>query len=108
MKLLIKGRGRGKSTGLIYTSEATGIPILTSTQASKRNILESAHNLGCDIPEPFTIQEARDCKVRGNRAYDKVLLDDMEFVLQTALREYLGCEVECATMSNTMTNIKEG
>lgn len=102
MKLIIKGRGCGKTTRLIYASEATGYPIATTTHASVELIKEMANRMGCDIPEPITYSDLINKRHRGNKRYDNVLADDVNYILQYALNEYLNCNVCCATMTNTL------
>lgn len=97
MNILIKDRGKGKTTGLIYTSEATGYPIVTLTHDGVDYIKQQAHELECTIPEPITVQDLRN--KRENR-YESVLVDDVDCILGDALKEYLGCEVECGTMTH--------
>ena len=57
MNLLIKDRASGKTTGLIYTSEATQYPIVTFNRTSIRYIKDMARDMGCLIPEPFFHQK---------------------------------------------------
>lgn len=96
MKLLVKKRGTGKTTGLIYASEATGYPIVVHNEVTLKLIEDMAKQLGCKIPEPMTVHELRK---RGRYFNKPVLLDELAFVLEDALQEYLGTEVICATMS---------
>ena len=42
MRLLIKDRGKGKTTGLIYASEATGFPIATGNEVMVEHIKQMA------------------------------------------------------------------
>lgn len=99
MKLLIKARQAGKTTQLIYTSEATGYPIVVPSCVMKKYTEEMAAKMGCNIPEPITVGELRDISRNGILDPDNVLLDNAEFILKDALKEYLGKNVVCATMS---------
>ena len=39
MRLLIKDRAKGKTTQMIYTSEATEYPIVVETEGQKSNLM---------------------------------------------------------------------
>lgn len=100
MRLLIKDRQKGKTTGLIYTSEATGYPIVVHNRSHIEFIKEKAHELGCSIPDPVTVNELREHRCKGLHLYEHVLVDEVSFIIEDALNSYLGCKVECATMSD--------
>lgn len=102
MRILIKDRGTGKTTGLIYASEATGYPIATGNENMVSNIKHLAEEMGCNIPEPATFWELQNGRCKGNRLYDTVLIDEVECILEDALSQYLGCTVKCATMSDKL------
>ena len=99
MNLLIKDRGKGKTTRMIYTSESTGTPIAVPTHDMKKYIMHKAEEMECYIPEPVTVTELRNGKARGMRLYENVIVDEVGFILQDALNEYLGCNVICGTIS---------
>lgn len=100
MKLVIKNRGQGKSTQLIYTSEITRYPIVTTSHTSVELIKILAKELACNIPEPIVYTDLRNNKYRGNKNLGKVLVDDADIILEEVLNEYLNCEVIGATISN--------
>ena len=100
MRLLIKDRGAGKTTGLIYASEATGYPIATCNKQMVENIKQIAEKMGCNIPEPITYIELRGTKIKTNPLYDNVLCDEVWSILPAALSCYLNCNVVTATMSD--------
>ena len=109
MNLLIKDRGKGKTTRMIYTSESTGFPIVVPTSKMKDDIMHQAEELECYIPEPVTVSELRNGKARSTRLYENVLIDEVGFILQDALNEYLGCNVVCSTISDDLkTRYKHG
>lgn len=99
MRLLIKDRGKGKTTGLIYASEATGYPIATGNEVMVDHIKQMAKEMNCNIPEPITFYELK--KLRDN-SYSTVLLDEVTCILEDALSEYLGTNVICATMTDNL------
>lgn len=99
MKLIVRGRGQGKTARLIYTSEVTGIPIATFSKKNIEYIKDMAERMGCDIPEPVTYHDlASNCHL-GSTRYDNVLADDVDSVIQKALDSYLNCHVVAATMT---------
>ena len=104
MRIITKGRQRGKTTQLIYTSEATGATIVVSTIQEKENIKRRAKEMYCNIPEPVTVKELEAGKRQG-RNYDFVMVDNMEKFLKDALESYLGAKVLCGTL--TVPNIIE-
>ena len=99
MNLLIKNRQTGKTTQLIHISEATRYPIVVPFEAQKKHIIELANQMGCSIVEPLTMREVQ---VRGVRLNTPILFDDIECILADALQQYLGAEVFCATMTDTL------
>lgn len=101
MKLLIKGRQTGKTTGLIHTSEATGYNIITADKTSARNIEKMANDLGCKIPRVLTVDEVKnpiDLDVSVER---KFLVDNAEIILEDALKNYLGVNIAVAAINNS-------
>lgn len=102
MNLLIKDRASGKTTGLIYTSEATQYPIVTFNRMSINNIKKMAEDMGCLIPEPLCIKDFKSNPVRGRRLPDNVLLDEAGVIIGDALKAYLGTNVIAATMTDSI------
>lgn len=103
MNLLIKDRSSGKTTGLIYTSEATQYPIVTFNRISIDYIKEMAKDMGCLIPEPLCVEDFRSGYVRGRRLPDNVLLDEAGMIIGDALKMYLGTNVVVATMTDSLS-----
>ena len=101
MRLLIKERQSGKTTGLIYASEATGYPIATANEVMVCNIKQMAEKMGCNIPEPITFCRLRHYNSAMN-LYENVLVDEAGSILGAALNEYLHCNVKCATLSDNL------
>lgn len=107
MKLIIKGRQTGKTTGLIHTSEATGYNIITPNKVSARNIEKMASDLGCTIPRVLTVEEIKnpiDIDVSIER---KFLLDDAELILEDALKNYLGVNIAVAAINNEQIELNK-
>lgn len=102
MNLLIKDRASGKTTGLIYTSEATQYPIVTFNRTSIRYIKDMARDMGCLIPEPLCIEDFKGDAARVRRLPDNVLLDEAGVIIGDALNAYLGTNVVAATMTDSL------
>lgn len=86
MKIINLARGQGKTTRLLYASEFNDMPILCATYAQKRNLMDSANNLGLKIPEPIVVSEIISSKTRGNEVAEKdILVDEAPMVLQLLL-----------------------
>lgn len=98
MKILIKDRGTSKTTGLIYASEATDYPIVTSSKIQAHYIKDNAAKMGCIIPEPLTVEDVRSRNVLRSGA--NILFDNIETILEVALNSYLNANIVCATMSD--------
>lgn len=99
LNLLIKNRQTGKTTQLIHISEATRYPIVVPFEAQKKHIIELANQMHCSIETPLTIREMKE---REFTVKTPILFDDVEHILADALQLYLGAEVFCATMTDTM------
>lgn len=100
--LIIKDRGTGKSTQLLYTSAVTQYPILTKTKNMADNLLKMAEDLDLCIPVPLT---ENDIKSRGIRLPENILVDEGYDLIGTALNYYLGTHVVAVTLTD---KIKEG
>lgn len=105
MNLLIKDRASGKTTGLIYASEATQYPIVTFNKMSIDYIKEMAKDMGCLIPEPFCIGDFKGDSTRQRKLPDNILLDEAGNILADALNAYLGTNVVAATMTDTLREL---
>lgn len=99
MNFINRGRGTGKTMMLISASQVTGYPIIVSTEAQKKYLLDMASKMNCII-RCFTIH---DFLVHDyNRMYKKILLDDCKDFIDDALNHYFKCEVVAGTMSIPM------
>ena len=98
LNLLIKGRAKGKTVGLIYASEVTGYPIIAPNEESVRCIEEKAKELGVRIPDPISIRNWR--WTPGAYKPECVLIDEVYSLIGKALDFYLGTHVVAATMTD--------
>lgn len=96
MRIIIKDRGKGKTTQMIYTSEATGIPIMVETHSQANHIKQLAEEMNVMIPDVIVESEGI---MRGKRP-DNVLIDEGYNIIEKALKAYLGSNVIALTMSD--------
>ena len=94
MKGLFLGRGKGKTTALVYASAITAYPIVVMTEAQKTCVLDTARRCGVDIPTPVVFSE----NARGLH-YDYVLVDNAEEVLRQCIADKMGAKVFGFTMT---------
>lgn len=80
---------------MVYTSAATGAPILCTYRQQGNYIKEKANELGVDIPDPIYLDD----DFRGRRI-ESVLVDDAEQVLRGLVKQTTGAELMSFTMSS--------
>lgn len=104
--LVIKDRGTGKSTQLVYTSAVTQYPIITQHRTSIMYLMDLANELGVVIPTPMTVD---DYKARGRIRENHILIDESYDLIGEALDAYMGTHVVAITLSDKikeMDNIR--
>lgn len=95
--LVIKDRGTGKSTQLVYTSAVTQCPIITQHRTSIIHLMDLANELGVVIPTPMTVD---DYKARGRIHENHILIDEGYDLIGEALDAYMGTHVVAVTLSD--------
>lgn len=95
--LVIKDRGTGKSTQLVYTSAVTQYPIITQHRTSIIHLMDLANELGVVIPTPMTVD---DYKARGKIHENHILIDEGYDLIGEALDAYMGTHVVAVTLSD--------
>ena len=95
--LVIKDRGTGKSTQLVYTSAVTQYPIITQHRTSIMHLMDLANELGVVIPTPMTVE---DYKARGRIHENHILIDEGYDLIGEALDAYMGTHVVAVTLSD--------
>lgn len=95
--LVIKDRGTGKSTQLVYTSAVTQYPIITQHRTSIIHLMDLANELGVVIPTPMTVN---DYKARGRIHENHILIDEGYDLIGEALDAYMGTHVVAVTLSD--------
>ena len=95
--LVIKDRGTGKSTQLVYTSAVTQYPIITQHRTSIMHLMDLANELGVVIPTPMTVD---DYKARGRIHENHILIDEGYDLIGEALDAYMGTHVVAVTLSD--------
>lgn len=104
MNILNKPRRSGKTTELIYASEATGFPIIACKGFNHAEAIKiQAAEMGCVIPEPITIDKDR----YGHQfrlPFEAVFLDEAEELIKDAVQAYCkGIRIAALTVSIEMT-----
>lgn len=95
--LVIKDRGKGKSTQLVYTSAVTQYPIITPYRTSIMHLMDLANELGVVIPTPMTVDDYR---ARGRIHENHILIDEGYDLIGEALDAYMGTHVVAVTLSD--------
>lgn len=96
MELIIKGRGKGKTTELIKRSAATQTYILTTNKQRARAVFLQAREMGLDIPYPVTIDEYFSTHGFTGSFIKSVYIDDADDVLK-----HIFCRVGIETITIT-------
>ena len=95
--LVIKDRGTGKSTQLVYTSAVTQYPIITQHRTSIIHLMDLANELGVVIPTPMTVE---DYKARGRIHENHILINEGYDLIGEALDAYMGTHVVAFPLSD--------
>lgn len=90
MKFIEGARGSGKTTKLIYKSAELNIPIIAPTTMMCNCIKARASEIGCNIPEPISINKLINIFTRK----EKYLIDELDLCL-----EQLGIDAEYASIT---------
>ena len=88
MRFLNMARRSGKTTMLIYTAYAVGVPIITMDKPRAANIKMQAKKLGLDV-EVYDLYEWN--RSKGTR--EDILIDEAEQIIGLALNSYLNADV---------------
>ena len=95
--LIIKERGEGKTTQLLYTSATTQYPIIVQNTLQIKLLLAKAKELDLTIPVPMTVEEFRN---RIGRTCDHVLIDEGYNLIGEVLDAYMGTHVVAVTLTD--------
>lgn len=87
MKIFNLPRGTGKTKRMLYASEYHNVPILCANETTKKHIMDMAHWLEINIPEPITVCDISNHKIK-EQGFKGIMVDDMDRVLQAFLAEY--------------------
>lgn len=102
--LIIKDRGTGKTTQLLYTSATTQYPIIVQNKLQIELLLDKANDLDLIIPVPMTVEE---CKNKCGMNYDHVLIDEGYNLIGEALDSYLGTHVMAVTLTDRVKELAD-
>lgn len=99
MRVINKERGKGKTTGLLYTSSIMNIPILTFNREYCDILKENASRLGFEIPEPIAVTDLyKNLGKAGSAMIKDVLVDETLTVLENLLK-HLGANPIAVTLT---------
>ena len=96
-RIILKERGKGKSTGLLYTSEATGYRIICYTRKQCEYLKNMAKELNLKIPDPMDLKTYMD--IKGHMIDSGILIDDLDACLDKILRDYFKIDVIAVTIT---------
>lgn len=102
--LIIKDRGTGKTTQLLYTSATTQYPIMVQNKLQTELLLDKAKDLNLIIPVPMTVEEFKNG--RGMN-YDHVLIDEGYNLIGEALDAYMGTHVMAVTLTDRVKELAD-
>lgn len=80
-KLIVKERGKGKTTELIKMSAEKGQYILVADENRRKHVANMAEKMGLHIPYPITLREALTCGFHGTFIHN-ILIDDADDILR--------------------------
>ena len=101
MRIINKGRGQYKSTQLLYVSELTRYRIICSNRKQVEYLKYQAEELGLNIPEPMSYGVYKSEMGKGMHE-TKILIDNVDQILDKILFEYFNKDVVAVTMSVPM------
>ena len=102
--LIIKDRGTGKTTQLLYTSATTQYPIIVQNKLQTKLLLDKAIDLDLIIPVPMTVEAFKNS--RGMN-YDRVLVDEGYNLIGEALDAYMGTHVMAVTLTDRVKELAD-
>lgn len=102
--LIIKDRGTGKTTQLLYTSATTQYPIIVQNKLQIELLLDKANDLDLIIPVPMTVEEVKN---KRGMNYDHLLIDEGYNLIGEALDSYLGTHVAAVTLTDRVKELAD-
>lgn len=102
--LIIKDRGTGKTTQLLYTSATTQYPIIVQNKLQTKLLLDKANDLDLIIPVPMTVEE-----FKNNRGmnHECVLVDEGYNLIGEAIDYYLDTHVAAVTLTDRVKELAD-
>lgn len=98
MKYIIRGKGNGKTTQLLYAAHTMDIPIIVPDYAHKNNLEKRAKDLGLD---GLRIQAFTERTMAGEfKPDDTILIDDAEQIIERALSSFFRCKIGAVTLTD--------
>jgi len=104
MKVIVRPRQCGKTTELLEYAAFYGYTILTHKHADCKRLLDLAHDMGLDIPEPISVTTYPDCAC--SKVFKGIIIDNADLIMKHFLRDILpSCNGNLAMM--TMSGVPE-
>lgn len=109
MKIIQMNRGKGKTIYLIKKSAEFKYPIICCSETQRRMIKNIAKEMGLDIPEPISFSSINSKeKLRGLSCFDKLLIDDLEYVLKRLFdKDIYAATITCDSCESINNYLKE-
>lgn len=95
-KIIVSGRGAGKTEKVIRESYEKGLIIVCQNQTEAHNIFEQAKKLGLNIPEPLSVNLFKNNKFFDPKIFrEGVIVENADVILESLL----SVPVETITLS---------
>lgn len=79
MKIILGGRGSGKTKKVLELSAENGIPVLCESRERADRLVIKAHGYGLKIPAPVAFEDM-------NERIKEVYIDEVDLVLEKVLK----------------------
>lgn len=105
MKIINRARRSGKTTILINTAYATETPIITADTMRAKAVKAQAKKMGLEGIRVYSVGEYVDRGRFEAPRKDRILIDEVEPVLELVLKNFFCADIIACTMSLPMTEL---
>jgi len=95
IKQIIRPRQTGKTRELIKKSAEMGYPIICKSKSICKLLKQKAEKLNLEIPDPISIDDVLNNKHNHDTSYNRVLVDDAEFILDMLINRHVAIGNDC-------------